>query len=168
MSIHLRLTAPLLQAIHADLSRPHPFAAERVGFLTCDTAALPDDGLVLLARQWHAPPDDHYLDDPRVGAYIGPAAFRYILQQAWRAPVSILHLHRHDHRGRPAFSLTDSASMNEFVPAFFNARPDLPHGAVVLSYDRGVGRIWRGAAGRPVNIDRFEVIEHVGTGGRVA
>ena len=33
MTTKVRITRKLLDAVRADLSRPHPFAAERVGFL---------------------------------------------------------------------------------------------------------------------------------------
>lgn len=158
MKIHLRLPQKLLANIHADLSRPHPFAAERVGFLICGSAALPGDGLLLLGQIWHVIDDRDYLDDPSVGACIGPSAFRKVLQQVFREPASILHVHRHDHRGRPLFSRTDVNSMHEFVPGFFNACGSRPHGAVVLSHDSAEGRIWLQSGSVGQSIDRYELI----------
>ncbi len=158
MKIHVRLPQTLLASIHADLSRPHPFAAERVGFLFCGSAALSGEGLLLLGQKWHVVDDRDYIDDRSVGACIGPGAFRDVLQQVYRAPASILHIHRHDHSGRPQFSRTDVKSMYEFVPGFFNACRSHPHGAVVLSHDSAEGRIWLHSGSAGHTIGRYELI----------
>jgi hypothetical protein len=147
MNIVLRMLRPLLQQIHEDLSRPHPFAAERVGFLTSGVASLAEPGLLLLGENWHPVADEDYLQDAKVGACIGGGAFRKIFQIAYRQPIAILHVHRHDHRGKPGFSFTDERSMREFVPGFFNACRSRPHGALVLSHDSAVGAIWTEANG---------------------
>ncbi len=154
MNIRLRLPQTLLSEIHTDLSRPHPRAAERVGFLTCGSTNVDGRDLLLLAQAWHVIDDSNYLDDPSVGACIGPVAFRRILQNVYRQPASIIHVHRHEHAGRPQFSRTDVRSMHEFVPSFFNACPTRPHGALVLSHDRANGMIWVRAdsAGQPIEI----------------
>ena len=158
MTTRLRILRTLLCDIHADLSRPHVFASERVGFLCCAPATLADDGLLLLGQTWHPVADDDYEDDPRVGASIGPAAFRKILQAAYGDPVSIFHVHRHEHRGHPRFSLTDEKSMRKFVPGFFNACRSHPHGALVLSHDSAFGALWRGPETPPQKLTAFEVI----------
>lgn len=159
MNIHLRLLRPLLQQIREDLSRHHPFAAERVGFLTCGVATLADPGLLLLGEAWHPVADEDYVNDDNVGACIGGGAFRKIFQIAHREPVAILHVHRHDHRGRPGFSYTDERSMREFVPGFFNACRSRPHGAVVLSQNSAVGAIWIEANGPRHSLGTVEVID---------
>lgn len=48
----------------------------------------------------------------------------------------------HEHRGRPTFSPTDRREQLNFVPDFFKVRPQMPHGAVVLSHDMANGRLW--------------------------
>ena len=107
MKISFRLTNELLTQIHGNLSRPHPFAAERVGFIACSAANGPDGGLIFLAQTFHPVADDHYMDDPRVGAMMGSAAIRSALQYAHQQPVSMFHVHRHEHLGRPRFSPVD-------------------------------------------------------------
>ena len=158
MNIRLRLPKTLLSDIHADLSRPHPRAAERVGFLICGSANVNGPALLLLGQAWHIVDDSDYLDDPSVGACIGPGAFRRILQNVYRQPASILHVHRHEHAGRPQFSSTDVRSMHEFVPSFFNACPTRPHGALVLSHDRADGRIWVRSDSMAQPIEQYELI----------
>lgn len=158
MNIHLRLLRPLLRQIHEDLSRSHPFAGERVGFLTCGIATLADPGLLLLGEVWHPVADEDYVNDARVGACIAGGAFRKVFQIAYRDPVAILHVHRHDHIGRPEFSYTDERSMREFVPGFFNACRSRPHGALVLSHNSAVGAIWINANGPSHSLGTVEII----------
>lgn len=158
MTAKLRILRTLMCDIHADLSRRHAFAAERVGFLCGTPAPLADGGLLLLAETWHSVADDDYVDDPRVGATIGAAAFRKVLQVAYLDPVSIFHVHRHEHRGHPRFSPTDEKSMREFVPGFFNACPSRPHGALVLSHDSALGALWFGSEAPPRRLTAFELI----------
>ncbi len=49
------MTSELFEQLHDDLSRPHPFAFERVAFLSCKTAHLAGGGTVLLAHSAHVP-----------------------------------------------------------------------------------------------------------------
>ncbi|MFL6605664.1 MAG: hypothetical protein ACJ8R9_30635 [Steroidobacteraceae bacterium] len=158
MNIHLRLFRALLRQIHEDLSRAHPFAGERVGFLTCGVATLTDSGLLLLGEAWHPVADEDYVKDAHVGACIGGGAFRKVFQIACCEPVAVLHVHRHDHLGRPGFSFTDERSMREFVPGFFNACRSRPHGALVLSHNSAVGAIWTEVHGRRHALGTVEVI----------
>ena len=59
MKISFRLTNELLTQIHGNLSRPHPFAAERVGFIACSAANGPDGGLIFLAQTFHPRSEEH-------------------------------------------------------------------------------------------------------------
>lgn len=158
MMIIFRARDDLLAAVRRDLHRPHPFAAERVGFLLCRAGGLADGGLVILGADYHAVEDGDYLDDPRVGAMMGPAAIRKAMQRAYNAgaqDVSLFHVHMHDHRGTPGFSRVDLTKSVNFVPDFFNAVPAMPHGAIVLSLDRAVGLCWPQRGVSPVPIDQF-------------
>ena len=158
MKISLRIASPLWRHIHADLTRPHAFAFERVGFLTCRPTSLPGSDLLLLAQDWHAVDDTDYVDKPTVGACIGPRAFRKILQHAYGSPCTVLHVHRHEHLGVPEFSRTDILSMREFVPGFFNACRSRPHGALVLSRDAAAGHVWLDPTARQFEIESFRIL----------
>jgi hypothetical protein len=161
MTTLFRARADLLKEIRDDLQRPHPFAAERVGFLLCRAGRLDDDGLLILAASYHRVEDGDYLDDPRVGAMMGPAAIRKALQRAYNGgaqDIGLFHIHLHHHSGMPDFSRVDLTEYMKFVPDFFNAVPAMPHGAIVLSIDLGIGLFWRSRDDRPVCIDRFTSI----------
>lgn len=158
VTVELRLTRQLLESVQIDLSRPHPFAAERVTFLTAFPASLGAQGLVLLAAAHHPVQDEHYERDDTVGAMLGAAAFRRMLQVAYNSPVSILHVHRHDHRGNPWFSSVDIQEARRYVPDFWKVRNGFPHGIVVLSYDAAAGLIWLPGFSNQVRISRITIV----------
>lgn len=160
MKLIFRMSQSLNGKINRDLSRSHPFAAERVGFVACAVAAIEKEGLLILGDTYHPVADDHYLDDPRVGAMMGSAAIRTALQIAYGKNVSMFHVHRHEHYGRPRFSRIDLRESARFVPDFFKVRPAMPHGALVLSHDSMAGLCWLPGHASPVPIDEFAVIGH--------
>jgi hypothetical protein len=156
--IIFRARTDLLDAVRKDLHRPHAFAAERVGFLICRAGRLDGAGLVLLAVGYDAVADEHYLEDPSVGAMMGPAAIRAAMQRAYNGgaeDLGIFHVHMHGHLGRTGFSEVDDRESRKFVPDFFNVAPEMPHGAVVLSLDQAVGLCWPSPGAAPAPINRF-------------
>src|SRR5579859_2844147 len=102
MTIHFKIAQSLRRDVLRHLSKPHPFAAERVGFLSCGVASTPA-GLLILAEQFHPVATKDYLRDLTVGAMMGPVAIRKALQFAYNNERSMFHVHCHDHRGRPGF-----------------------------------------------------------------
>jgi len=155
MKLLLRATNRFLDEVRRDLRRPHPFAAERVGFVTT-RAARGHDHMVLIAQAYHPVADADYLDDPRVGAMMGSEAIRKALEIALRLPVGMFHIHLHDHEGDPGFSAVDRREQLKFVPDFFKVRA-MPHGALVLSADSIAGRTWL-APDTIVDITEFEIV----------
>lgn len=139
MTIHFKMTSILLDGIRQDLARSHPFAAERVGFVSCRVGARPSGGMVILAQEYHPVADDDYLPDPTVGAKMGPSAIRKALQFAFGNECSMFHVHMHEHRGIPRFSSIDLREAGKFMPDFWNVQPRMPHGALVLSFDSATG-----------------------------
>lgn len=158
MRIRFKITQALLGAAKHDLLRPHPFAAERVGFLSCRVGATDSDGLIVLAHAYHAVEDPDYVDDPTAGATMGPDAIRKALQMAWQNRRAMFHVHLHEHHGRPAFSRIDSVESNRFVPNFWHVRPEMPHGALVFSIDGAYGRCWYPGQNAPAEIAEFSFV----------
>lgn len=157
MTIQFKITRRLRDSILFDLARPHRFAWERVGFISC-AASSTRNGLIILASEYHAVADDDYLPDQLVGAMMGPGAIRKALQFAYNHRVSMFHVHAHDHAGIPRFSTTDLRESTKFVPDFFNVQPKLPHGALILSKDSGVARCWYSSMDLPVWIATITVV----------
>ena len=143
MKVCFKITTVLLTAIRADLRRPHPFARERVGFISAGLSAV-GDGLLVLAREYRSVPDDDYLNDPTVGAMMGPGAIRNALQWALQDGLALFHVHTHGGDGIPGFSGIDLRENAKFVPDFFKVAPQCAHGAIVLSDTAAHGLIWFG------------------------
>lgn len=155
MRICFKLPVSLLAAIKSDLARPHPFAHERVGFLACRVGGLKPSGLVILASRYLTVTDSDYVEDDTVGAMMGPAAIRKALEFAYNNPVSMFHVHLHNHLGQPGFSDIDLKESAKFVPNFWHVRPAMPHGAVVLSKNSAWGLCWYSEARRPLPMTEF-------------
>ena len=150
----LKIDGSLLSEIRFDLSRPHPFAYERVGFLRAGAASTPG-GLLLTVRDYAPVDDADYEYAPGVGAKIGSNAMRKAVQSAYRPAAALLHVHTHGGRGRPAFSNVDLKSAQEFVPGFFESTPRMPHGLLVLSDNSASGLIWLDPAKAAVPVNSF-------------
>lgn len=158
MKSYFKITRPLLDAALVDLSRPHDFAYERVGFLTCRFALTVRQHLLVLADAFHPVADEDYIEDERYGALIGGAAFRKALQLAYSKKVGLFHVHLHDHLGDPLPSSIDLRETARFVPDFFNVRNDVPHGAIIFSRDSISGRIWSPLTLKPLRIHQFNIV----------
>lgn len=161
MNIHFRMTAKLFEELHADLSRPHPHAFERVAFLSARPAAMHHAGLLLVAHALHPVADDDYEPSTTVGALLRGAAFRKVLQYAYNQPVSMFHTHRHEHKGQPRFSQVDLQESAKFVPDFWKVRPQHPHGTIVFSQNSAFGLVWYQAGRAPAPISKFTVVAHL-------
>lgn len=152
MKLHFKAPLGFFDAVRNDVRRPHPFAAERVGFVIAGAAAAGPD-VLLLARGYLPVEDGDYIVDPRVGAMIGPGGMRKALQEAYRTRSGLFHIHMHEHRGPPSFSSIDRRESNRFVPSFFNASPKVPHGVLLLSADAARGLVWLAPQGSPRDLD---------------
>ena len=158
MKTHIKIAGTLLNAIRADLHRPHPFAFERVGFVTAGASWTLAGDLTLLCRDYQPVLDEDYERSNTVGAKIGSNAMRKALQAAYRHKSTILHIHTHGGTGRPQFSPVDLHSAGDFVPGFFTALPQMPHGIVVLSSDSARCLLWTAPKERPRYADGFQQV----------
>lgn len=155
MKARLKMTGFLLDMIREDLERPHAFAYERVGFLTCGATVTPQRELLLLVRNYLPVADEHYERDDGVGARIGAAAIRTGLQAVYKPPGTLIHVHTHGGLGRPGFSGIDLSSAQELIPSFFNAVPRMPHGMMVLSDNSASALLWLAADEKPIAVSGF-------------
>lgn len=137
----LRSSSLLWQRIHRDLDRPHEFAVERVGFLFC-RKARGSEGVGLIAAEYRAVKDSHYLQCLEMGALVGADGIREAMQHAYHDQYSVMHVHRHEHTGKPWFSVVDVEENNKLIPTFWNVAPSVPHGALLLSIDRARALVW--------------------------
>ena len=126
--------------------------------MSCRTAALRAGAIVLLGLDLHPVLDEDYERDDSVGAMLGPGAFRRILQVAYNNPVSMLHVHRHEHHGKPWFSNFDLSEARKYVPDFWKVRGGYPHGILVLSHDSAAGLIWMPRVDRQTRLSRISIV----------
>jgi hypothetical protein len=154
MNINFKIRSSLLAAVRIDLQRPHPFAAERVGFIAAGITAVGRD-LLVLARSYRAVLDKDYLADRSVGAMMGPEAIRKALQWAMQDKCALFHVHSHGGQGVPGFSGVDVRENARFVPDFLKVAPQCAHGAIVLSDTAARGQVWLERSQPPYAIHQF-------------
>lgn len=158
MKTLFRIERHLLDEVRADLSRPHAHAFERVGFLACRVAGLREGGFALLAETFLPVADEDYEERDDVGACMNGAAIRKALQVAYNDRLSMVHVHRHEHKGVPRFSRVDLDESAKFVPDFWKVKPAWPHGIVVLSHDAMAGLAWNPVTRQPVVMTEMMVV----------
>ncbi len=106
-------------------------------------AAAGRDHIVILADEYFPVADGDYVRDPLVGARINQEAIRKALELALLRNVGVFHVHMHLLPTRRLwFSDIDLKDHDSFVPDFFSVRPEMPHGAIVLSPRSAAGRFW--------------------------
>lgn len=156
MKVLFRATAELVAQVRRDLTRPHEFADERVGFLAV-RATSGYGHLVLLADRYYPVADQDYIPDFTIGARIGQDALRKALETSLVDSVGMFHVHAHDFPGKLRFSRVDLQEQENFVPDFFNVCETMPHGALVMNQAELAGRVWLSKTDiRP--IDEFNTV----------
>jgi hypothetical protein len=145
MKIEIRIGAVFYEQILEDLSRCHPFAAERVGFAFGRIGSLVDRGALVLLTGYHAIPDAQYIADPSVGARIGSEAITEAMQAAYHGRPTrqgVFHVHLHVHRGPTGMSETDRCEIPKLLPGFRSVGRQAAHGILILSLNHGAGWVW--------------------------
>ena len=155
--IRLKVTSMLLDEVRRDLARPHAFTHERVGFLKAGLAVGESD-CAILVHSYAPVADNDYLEDPSVGAMMGPHAISKAMAAAFEDHVALFHVHSHGGQGIPRFSDVDLRENQKFVPDFFKVRPQRPHGAVVLSNTHAYGQVWLNPDDTARSIDLFQLV----------
>lgn len=154
MKVVFKITADLLKMIRDDLRRPHPFAYERVGFISAGLAKSAS-AVMVLAQNYRPVVDEDYLPDSSVGAMMGPGAIRKAMEWALIKKVAIFHVHSHGGMGIPEFSGIDKRENAKFVPDFFKVAPQNIHGAIIVSDDAAAGYVWVASGRSPQRLIKF-------------
>jgi hypothetical protein len=137
--LEIKIPIKLFENMTEDLLRPHEFAFERMGFLFCKSTT---DRSILFPYEYLSIDDENYIPDELVGARVNSIPLRKILQEALTNQVCVIHVHIHNHRGKPFFSTTDLDFLSEIVPPLRGVCPHMHHGAIVLSKDNFSGKIY--------------------------
>jgi hypothetical protein len=157
MKVMVRLLRNVYEEIGTDLSRPHSFAGERVGFLFGRTGNGRTTTL-LLVTSYLSVEDDGYVPNEAAGARINSGTIRGVMQRALTTGEVVLHVHVHEHRGAPRFSSVDERELARLVPAFARVSADVPHGALVLSRDSAAAMVWLPGALTPQHTQCISVV----------
>lgn len=157
----LRLLRSLYREMQADLSRPHPFAAERVGMAFGKLGNLAGGEPLVLLTRYRPLPDTQYVDDDRVGACINGDAIRETMQEVVigrSQRLGAFHVHLHDHAGETGLSHTDRRGIPPVIKSFVGVGRDAAHGILVFSRNHGSAWIWLPEEQEPVRASRVVVV----------
>lgn len=149
----VRLTRQAFDGIALDLSRPHPFALERVGFVFSKLSFAGPEVAVVFPVAYVPVSDEHYIEDDSVGVRIGTEAIRFAHQHALTTRLGCLHVHMHPGAARPWFSRVDLETLAGLSPSLRRMAPGAAHGGLVLAHDRASGLLWLPSASEPVEAD---------------
>lgn len=156
MNIKVRLGRSLLEDVRADLSRPHPFAAERIGFLY---GRLVDaDGPLILMTGYEAVHDVRYIDDPFAGARIDSQAIRGAMQGVLDRGHGAFHVHMHHWYGRPAMSAMDAEEIPRVVTGLRRVGPARANGIVLLHDVEVAAWVWLPSAENAVEAESVSIV----------
>lgn len=126
----------VFEAALADLHRPHPFAAERVGFFS--TKVSRGGSLTLIhCVSYHAVSDADYIRDDSVGARIGSEAITEAMSRCAANRVGQFHVHAHGGRGTPRPSIPDLRESPQIARSFWNVNRTNACGWAILTNDSG-------------------------------
>jgi hypothetical protein len=150
MNVRMRLPRELYDRVRADLRRPHPFAAERVGFMFAKLGNAATNDPLVLFTDYSSLADDRYINDPYSGARIDGAAIRGAMQEVIDRRQGVFHVHIHEFPGRPWFSWMDREELPRLIPSFQAVGPAYPHGLFLMSEDECTAEVWMPGSKQPI------------------
>lgn len=140
MNPRIKISAELLHRMLLDLERPHPFAWERVGFLSC-CQVLDSIAPLLICYDYHSVPDDGYLNDKKCGARIDEGAIQSAMQRVLDKGHAQLWVHTHGRKFRTTPSQIDRDEAPKVVKSIANVDSSLCNGWAVMSEREATGQI---------------------------
>jgi hypothetical protein len=156
MTIKVRLTRNLLNEVRADLSRPHPFAAERIGFLY---GCLASAGSPLVLMTGYEPvADERYIDDWHSGARINSQAIRGAMQGVLDRGEGGFHVHMHHWPGRPMLSRMDAEEIPPVVTGLRRVGLAHAHGIVLLHQEACAAWVWLPGNDQAIEAESVSVV----------
>lgn len=154
----VRIPREIYDLMLLDLSRPHEYAYERVGFFSTNLAGQDSKHIVVNVTGYHKVDDSDYIRDKSVGAKINGNAIRRAMERIIISGMGCLHVHLHDHTGNPSPSFTDLESLPDLSEAFWNTNPDAPSGYIIVSQDSFYSEIGIGQEFKLAKVDQMSVI----------
>lgn len=158
MNVKVRITRKLLSDVQTDLSRPHPFAAERVGFLYGRLGRAGVDSPLVLMTNYVPLADDRYIDDPRSGARIDSQAIRDAMQGVLDRGEGGFHVHMHHWPGRPILSRMDAAEIPPVVTGLRRVGLAHAHGIILLHAEECAAWVWLPGSDKAVEATSVSIV----------
>jgi hypothetical protein len=160
MSVIVRIPRALYKAIITDLTRPHAFAAERVGFLFTRPGRSSDGRWLALAVGYEPVAEEHYTptNDPWIGVEINSGGIRAAMQHILNTGEGAFHVHLHEHYGAPRFSSVDLRDLPPMVASFQYVGRQAVHGGLVLSWDSATALAWEPGQSNPATVEKITVV----------
>lgn len=157
-AVRVRITRAMFERMRADLSRSHPTALERIGFLSVSVGTGEAGELLVLAADYRPIPDDQYVDGRDAGGRIGSEAIRGAMQSILDQRRGVFHVHMHEHAGLPTFSSMDRTEQPKLVASFRMVGRDLPHGMLLLSKDQVNTWVWLPGQTEPLTPEMIAIV----------
>lgn len=154
-----KIPSSLVETIHVNFSTPHPFAYERIGFITVGFG-VQTNGVVGVAQSYYPVKDEHYIPDEYIGAAYNDQAIRDITSLAYQLQTGIFHIHAHYGSKRLQFSEVDEESASSLIPSLFSYSPNALHGVLLVNEESISGRYWKSASDGPHTIDKIVSVGH--------
>jgi molybdopterin/thiamine biosynthesis adenylyltransferase len=139
--LKLKIPIKIYDEVLADLKRPHPFAYERVGFLSTALSVSEMNEPIIIVTQYHKLADSDYENDKSVGARINSDSIIAAQQRIYDTGNGCLHVHLHAHNGTTHPSSTDSNELPKVVESFCNVDSNIANGLLILSNDSAYAAI---------------------------
>ena len=144
--------------MRADLSRPHGFAAERIGFLDGRLAEAGDGVQLVLMTGYQPVDDDHYINDRRSGARINSQAIRGAMQRVLDRGQGGFHVHMHRWPGRPVLSHMDADEIPPVVTGLRRVGLGYAHGIVLLHQQECAAWVWLPGSDNAIEAQSVSVV----------
>lgn len=156
--VRVRIPRAAYIRVKEDLARSHPFAYERLGFLSAKLGNTTGHEPLVLFTNYYPVTDNQYIEDPHSGARINSEAIREGMQRVLDNGDGLFHVHSHGGRGKPAFSFMDLEETPRIVSSLQVAGPRQAHGMVLLSNNYCIAHVWLPSSAEPVVADRVSVV----------
>jgi len=138
MRIEIKLTGTLYNGIMRDLARPHPFAAERAGFVCCRMGSLCGSKDLLSSsadiiqfrtvNMWKIPQSAR---GSTATLLLGQCKLFIRVGQNVKA---FFTFHVHGHRGEPGMSFVDSRDLPKLISGFQSVGHEAVHGIIIFEF----------------------------------
>jgi molybdopterin/thiamine biosynthesis adenylyltransferase len=154
----LRIPKHFKDMMMADLKRTHLFAAERVGFFSTTSTSAGSSFDIITVTGYNSVPDEDYIDDPSVGAKINSNAIRSVMQRIISTGHGAIHVHLHEHTGKPSPSFTDLDSLPNLAKSFLNANPKTACGYLIMSKDNFFCSLYQAGTSNIIPVAQMTVV----------